>query len=141
MLDQGNDFPNLCKPRTKNVEHVKDWSYLDAHDQKLTISMDHILCLEAAGLTIEMVDADFLCRRIAPMQNRKWCAWDFKNMADIMRLHTGLGSNLTFLQHTALCHQLFRVTDKFKLPAIVVPLCNNSAEDSILAMKPSCNAH
>ena len=97
--------------------------------------------LRAAGLTIEMVGADFLWRRIAPLQKRARFAWEYKNAADVMRLHTGLGNNLTVLQHASLRHQLFRASGKFDLPEGVVPLCINSAKDSILAMMPSCNAH
>jgi hypothetical protein len=47
---------------------------------------------------------------------------------------------LTVLQHISLIHQLFRTFGKFHLLAKVVPLCINSAKDSILAMMPSCNA-
>lgn len=58
-----------------------------------------------------------------------------------MRLHTGLGANLTVLRHTTLRHQLFGVTGKFKLSTNMVPLCNHSAKDVTIAMMPACNAH
>lgn len=43
---------------------------LDPEDEKLTIAVTRIHRLRAAGLTIEMVGADFLRRRIAPLQNK-----------------------------------------------------------------------
>jgi hypothetical protein len=52
-----------------------------------------------------------------------------------------LDNNLTVLQHTALCHRLFKADAKFKLATGVIPLCNNSALSSIIAMMPACNAH
>ena len=58
-----------------------------------------------------------------------------------MRLHPGLNNNLKILQRTTLCHQLLRLDDKYKLPAGIIPLCNNSAQSSVIAMMPSCNAH
>ena len=135
------DFPDYCAPRTKRVQRGKDWSDVSKCDGKLTIALDRITRLRAAGLTIEMVGADFLWRRIAPLQKRARFAWEYKNAADVMRLHTGLGNNLTVLQHASLRLQLFRSSGKFDLPEGVVPLCVNSAKDSILAMMPSCNAH
>jgi hypothetical protein len=119
----------------------KDWSDFDPQDGKLTVAITRIQRLRAAKLTAEAVAADFLRRRIAPLQNKGRPAWDFKNAADVMRLYPGLNNNLTILQHTALCHRLFRADAKFKLAAGVIPLCNNSALSSIIAMMPVCNAH
>ena len=53
------------------------------------------------------------------------------------------------MQHAALCQRLFQLkVDKtgkaekpFRLPAGVIPLCNNSALTSIIAMMPVFNAH
>ncbi|KAI4997092.1 hypothetical protein ZWY2020_052434 [Hordeum vulgare] len=97
--------------------------------------------LKAAGLTIEMVGADFLHRCIAPLQNKGRPARDLKNATDIMRLRPGLNNNSMVLQHTSLYHKLFRTDGKFKLPAGIVPLCNNSVVSSIVAMMPLCSAH
>ena len=88
-----------------------------------------------------MVGTDFLRRRIAPLQNKGRPAWEFRNAADIMRLRPGLNNNLTVIPHTALCHKLFRTDARYKLPASVIPLCNNSALASIITMMPVCNAH
>lgn len=137
---QEKDFPEFCVPRKEKVVRGKDWSDYGKCDDKLTPALNRIIRLKAAGLTIEMVGADFLWRRIAPLQKRKRYTWEYQNAADIMRLHTGLDSNLTVLEHISLCHQLFRASGKFHLPKSVVPLCINSAKDSILAMMPECNA-
>jgi hypothetical protein len=41
------------------VVRGKDWSDLDPQDKKLTIAITRIHRLKVAGLTIEMVGADF----------------------------------------------------------------------------------
>jgi hypothetical protein len=109
-------------------------------DKKLTPALNQIARLKAAGLTIEIVGADFLRRRIAPLQKRQRYTWEYQNAADIMWLYQGLGNNLTVMQHINLCHQLFRTSGKFHLLAQVVPLHINSTKDSILVMMPACNA-
>ena len=58
-----------------------------------------------------------------------------------MRLRPGLNNNLTSLQHAALCQRLFRTDAVGKLPASIVPLCNNSALASIIAMMLAFDAH
>ena len=112
-----------------------------------------------------MIGANFIRRRIAPLHNNGWLAWDFRNAADIMRLRPGLNHNFTVLQHAHLCQRLFqlkvdvaggvertRKAEKaskavkagrslFGLPAGVVPLSNNSCQTAIIAMMPDFNAH
>ena len=51
------------------VERGKDWSDLDPEDEKFTIATTRIQRLRLAGLTVGMVGADFLRRRIAPLQD------------------------------------------------------------------------
>lgn len=135
------NFSPFWLPRQVKPSRGKDWCDFDPQDEKLRITVTRIHYLRAAGLTIEMVGADFLRRRIAPLQNKGRPAWDFKNAIDIMRLHPGLNNNLTVLQHTTLCHALFRPDGKTTLPARIIPLCNNSALSSIIAMMPECNTH
>ena len=98
---------------------------------------------------------EFLQRRIAPLQNKGRPAWEFKNVADIMRLRPGLNNNLTVIQHAALCQRLFPLkADKtskagkdgkaekaFKFPVAMVPLFNNSALTSIIVMMLVLNTH
>lgn len=98
----------FCSPRTAKMTCGEDWSAFDPQDEKLTVAITRIMRLRAARLTIEMVGADFLRRRIAPLQNKGRPARDFKNAADIMRLRPGLNGNLTVMQHTALCHKRFK---------------------------------
>ena len=108
-----------------------------------------------AGLTLEMIGADFIHRRIAPLHNKGRSAWDFRNAADIMTLRPGLNHNFTVLQHAHLCQRLFQLkvdevgrverTGKshslFGLPAGVVLLSNNSCLTAIIAMMSVFNAH
>jgi hypothetical protein len=118
-----------------------DWINLDAQDDKLMIATTRILRLKAAGLTIEMIGSDFLRRRITPLQNKGRSAWEFQNAADIMRLRPGLNNNLIIMQLATLRHKLFQRDDKHRLPARIIPLCNNSALGSIIATMPMFNAH
>ena len=125
-----------------------DWSDLDPNDKKFSIATTRICRLTEAGITLEMIAADFICRRIAPLHKKGRSAWDFRNAADIMRLRTGLQNNLTMLGHSWYCWRLFHLdvytdgkverTSKaaksgkvvkgplFGLPPGVVPLSNNS---------------
>ena len=57
-------------PRQTRLAHNNGWSALDPRDGELTIAIDRIKRLRATGLTIEMVGADFLRRRIAPLENK-----------------------------------------------------------------------
>ncbi|KAI4987258.1 hypothetical protein ZWY2020_020058 [Hordeum vulgare] len=61
----------FCEPSTAKIDsRDKHWSDLAPDDKKLTIIVSRILHLRVAGLTMEMVGADFIRRRIAPLQNR-----------------------------------------------------------------------
>ena len=114
---------------------------MDPEDSKLSIATTRIHHLKAAGLKVEMIASDFLCQRIAPLQNKGRPAWDYRNAADIMRVRPGLNNDLTSMGHAVLCQQLFRSEIVPKLPASIVPLCNNSALTSIIAMMPAFDAH
>ena len=52
-----------------------------------------------------------------------------------------MNNNLTVIQHIALCHKLFRTNRSYKLPASIIPMCNNFALTSVIAMMPVFNAH
>jgi hypothetical protein len=123
------------------IARNNEWSAFDAEDAKLTVATTRILRLKNAGLTVDMIGADFLRRRIAPLQNKGRPAWEFQNAADIMRLRPGLDHNLTTMQHGSLCQKLFGSAAVRDLPVGVVPLCNNSRLSSILAMMPVLDAH
>ena len=80
-----------------------------------------------------------------------------------MRLRPGLDHNFTMMAHAHFCQRLFQLDVNrdgeversgkaakagkvskgplFKLPAGVVPLCNNSRWSDIIAMMPEFNAH
>lgn len=85
--------------------------------------------------------ADFLRRRIAPLQKRDRFAWEYKNAADWMRLYPSVANNLTVMSHAWLCEQLFHKAGTSHLPARIVPLHINSAIDQILKWMPDCNAN
>ena len=112
-------------------------------DERLKIAITRILRLRLAGLTVGAVGADFLRRRIAPLQERGRPAWEFKNSADIMRLRPGLNYNFTILELDAMLLELFKRDPQhpFTLARGVVPLCNNSSLDRIRAMMPLCDSH
>ena len=67
-------------------------------NDRLKIAVTRILRLRLTGLTVGAVGANFLRRRIAPLQERGRPTWEFKNAADIMRLRSGLNYNFTVLE-------------------------------------------
>src|SRR4051812_377180 len=113
-------------------------------DDRLKIAVARIQRLRLAGLTVGAVGADFLRRRIAPLQERRRPAWEFQNAADIMRLRPGLNFNFTVLVLNSMLQELFKYDPQhpevFRLPRGVVPLCNNSL-DRIRALMPLCDSH
>src|SRR3954466_9119656 len=122
-----------------------DWSNVAPEDDRLKIAVARIQRLRLAVLTVGAVVADFLRRRIAPLQERRSPAWEFKNAADIMRLRPGLNFNFTVLELNAMLQELFKYDPEhpevFRLPKDVVPLCNNSSLSRIRAMMPLCDSH
>src|SRR3954464_11878157 len=137
--------PPFTAVRRTPVVRGRDWSDLAPDGAKLKIAATRILRLRFAGLTVGAVGADFLRRRLAPLQERGKPAWEFQNVADIMRLRPGLNFNFTVLELDGVLKELFRHDSEhpewFKLPLGVVPLCNNSALSRILAMMPLCDSH
>ena len=129
--------------RQAPIVRDNDWSNVAPEDERLKIAITRILRLRLAGLTVGAVGADFLRRRIAPLQERGRPAWEFKNSADIMRLRPGLNYNFTVLELDAMLLELFKRDPQhpFTLPRGVVPLCNNSSLDRIRAMMPLCDSH
>lgn len=80
-----------------------DWSKLGLTDDRLRPVLNRIARLKAARLTIEQVGADFLWRRIAPLQKRDRFAWEYGDAADRMCLYPGLVNNLSIYGHGWLC--------------------------------------
>jgi len=132
-----DDPQSFTSRRQTAVVRGNDWSDLAPEDDKLKIATTRILCLRQARLTVGAVGADFLRRRIAPLQERKRAAWEFENAADIMRLHPGLNYNFTVLELNAMLQAQFKYDSAhpewFALPPGVVPLCNSSALSAIRA--------
>ena len=64
------DPPAFCEVRQKHPVRGGDWGNVDADDAKLTIATTRILRLTQAGLTLEMIGADFIRRRIAPLHDK-----------------------------------------------------------------------
>ena len=56
--------------RQAPIVRGNDWSNVAPEDERLKIAITRILCLRLAGLTVGAVGADFLRRRIAPLQER-----------------------------------------------------------------------
>src|SRR4051812_14529645 len=80
-----------------------------------------------------------------PLLEKGRPAWEFQNVADIMRLRPGLNFNFTVLELDGTLKELFKHDSEhpewFRLPQGVVPLCNNSSRDRICAMMPLCDSH
>ena len=142
------DPPEFCRRvRQEPLPRGAEWSDLDPNDKKLSIATTRIHRLTEAGLTLEMIAAYFIRRRIAPLHNKGRLAWLFRNAADIMRLRPGLNHNLTVMRHAHLYQRLFQLDvyddgraersgkaakackvvkgPLFGLPVGVVPLSNN----------------
>ena len=92
--------------RQTPVARGSDWSDVAPEDDRLKIAVTRILRLRLAGLTVGAVGADFLRRRIAPLQERGRPAWEFKNSANIMRLRLGLSYNFTIMELDAMLLEL-----------------------------------
>ena len=62
-----------------------------------------------------------------------------------MRLRPGLNFNFTVIELDGILKEIFKHDPQhpewFRLPAGVVPLCNNSSRDRICAMMPLCDSH
>ena len=103
VLYRGGEPPAFCEVRQVAPVRGKDWGDVDVNDEKLTIATTRIRRLTRAGLNLEMIGADFIRRRIAPLHDKGKPAWLFVNAADIMRLRPGLDHNLTVLRHAHIC--------------------------------------
>ncbi|KAE8810965.1 hypothetical protein D1007_12323 [Hordeum vulgare] len=79
----------FCSTRTDCVLHGNDSSSLGLSDDRLRTVLNRVTCLKGAGLTIQHVGADFLRRRIAPLQKRDMFSWEFNGRANWMRLYPG----------------------------------------------------
>ena len=155
------DPPAFCAVRQELPVRGNDWGNINFDDAKLMIATTRILRLTEAVLTLEMIGADFIRRQIAPLHNKGRPAWLFTNPANIMRLRPDLDHNFTVMAHAHFCQRLFQLdvgrdgeverTGKaaraatkagkvlkgplFKLPAGVVPLCNNSRRSKISILR------
>ena len=118
-----------------------EWREFGLTDDRLHPAINSITRLNATGLTIGHVEADFLRSRIVPLLKRDGFASQYGDAADKMRLLPGLTNNLSVYGHAWLCEQLFASLGPFKLPATVIPLNINSTMDQILKWMPDCNAH
>ena len=63
------DPPVLCRVHRAPPVRGSDWSDIGANEGKLTVATTRILRLTQAGLTLEMIGADFIHCRIAPLHN------------------------------------------------------------------------
>lgn len=127
-------------PRTRKIDRDDNWKKLGASEKKLHPILNRVAHLQDAGLTVEMVGADFLRCRIAPLQQRDMPTWMYQNAGDIMRLFPGHGCNLTVLGHSWLYQQLFHKLGTFHLLDTVVPLHINTERSEILAWMPDYSA-
>ena len=116
------------------------WSDLDPRDGDLRAPITRIKFLRNRGLTSNMVVADYLWRRLAPLQQRSHPAWAYQGPHDRTRTWPGAEYNLSDVQHKEMMKQLFGKETIEELPEKVVPLHLNSQKEAILGMMPPCNA-
>ena len=116
------------------------WKELDPRDKDLELAVERIRALREFGLTGNMVAADYLWRRLAPLQRRSHPAWAYAGHGDPTRLWPGEEYNLYPEQHEVLMRQLFGPGNAEELPERVIPLCRNSKRDALLELLPACNA-
>ena len=57
-----DDPQEFCRVHQAPSVRWPDWGDVDAQDDKLKIAITRILCLTEAGLTLEMIGADFIRR-------------------------------------------------------------------------------
>ena len=112
---QDKDAPEFCVARTECITRDIEWSKLGLTDDRLRPMLNRITHLKASGLTVEHVGADFLWRRIAPLQKRDRTAWLYGDAGDRMRLYPGLTNNLSVYGHGWLCEHQLGSLRKFKL--------------------------
>ena len=116
------------------------WKELDPRDKDLQLAVERIKVLREFGLTGNMVAADYLWRRLAPLQRRSHPAWAYEGHEDPTRLWPGMDYNLFPEQHDELMRQLFGPGTAEELPERVIPLCRNSKRACLLELMPACNA-
>jgi hypothetical protein len=129
----------LADPETP-AEHNETFKELSPQDEDLEDVVKRILALRERGLKGSMVAADFLWRRLAPLQRRSHPAWAFAGAGDKTRLWPGVDYNLMPDQHGRLMRELFVPTAVGVLPPTVFPLCNNNRRAAILSAMPRCDA-
>ena len=114
------------KPSTGLPSTTKDlWEEVPRLDKKYKPIVDRISDLSKAGLTSLMVVADFMCRRIAPLQRREYSACQYTGIMDPMRIDRGEESQVsgTLLKAmlSAVCDSRI-TTFSITPPAGIVPL-------------------
>ena len=116
------------------------WSDLDPRDGDLRAPITRIKFLRNRGLTSNKVVADYLWRRLAPLQRRSHPVWAYQGPCDRTRTWPGAEYDLSAVQHKEMMKQLFGKDTKEELPENVVPLHCNNHKDAILGVMPPCNA-
>ena len=99
MNGEGIGDGSRTKKPLSFVKRGNDWSAKGLSDDRLRPTINRIIRLASAGLIIEHVGADFLLRRISPLQDRDRLAWLYGCAADMMRLLSGLANNLSVFVH------------------------------------------
>jgi len=119
------------------------WEEAPEMDEQFGPVLTRIAELGTAGLTSTMVAADFLRRRIAPLQERTRPAWLYTGLEDATRLARGRDS---VVDDAVLTEMLRLLTNDHadasstRLPERVVPLCENrDLFRSAMAQMPTCD--
>ena len=117
-MDAGWRREELQKPYAPATER-REWSAQALAGDLLHPMVEKVKTLRDAGLTAEMVVAEFLRRRLAPLQAHERALWDCSGRDDEMRLEDKRLPSESFNQLMSL---LFGTVWNTQLPAGATPL-------------------
>ena len=117
-MDAGWRHEEPLKPYEPAIVR-EGWSAQALAGDLLYPMVEKVNILRNAGLTVQMVVAEFIRRRLAPLQAHERALWDFSGRHDEMRLEDRRLSSESFNQLMSL---LFGTVWETDLPAGVTPL-------------------
>nr|CAE03546.2 OSJNBa0060D06.12 [Oryza sativa Japonica Group] len=98
--------------------------------------LDRLAGLRSQGLTGAMVYGDYLRRRIAPLQRRARCAWEYTGPEDYMRTHQGARWDWAPEDFKIVVQRVLNLSsvEASRIPQVILPLCSDPDRASILTI-------
>nr|CAE04119.3 OSJNBa0009P12.5 [Oryza sativa Japonica Group]CAE04876.2 OSJNBa0086O06.24 [Oryza sativa Japonica Group] len=98
--------------------------------------LDRLAGLRSQGLTGAMVYGDYLRRRIAPLQRRARCAWEYTGPEDYMRTHQGARWDWAPEDFKIVVQRVLNLSsvEASRIPQEILPLCSDPDRASILTI-------